>query len=365
MAKPKLALLVNIIAPYRLPVYASIAENADFKVFYGGSESNRSSWDHSLEGAGWTSKKSWGFILKIPRKVNGKVFDYRYLQITPGFLLDLINYRPNAIIANEMGFRSLVALFYGFVVRKPVSIWWGGTLHTERGVGGFKLKLRKFFVRVVKKWISYGQTSTEYLLSLGVPRERILQIQNCVDESRFGPHLPALWPGLAPRPVVLHVGQLINRKGIDQLLRAAALVQKRGREFTILIVGSGPEEATLKHLAEDLELANVQWEPARKPAEMPGVYRSADLLVFPTLEDVWGLVANEAILSGVPVLCSDKAGCAPEIADPEMIFDPENTEDFANHLEAVLLKGLQPADPSRLKTSVEVGQMIYHWAIQK
>ena len=63
---------------------------------------------------------------------------------------------------------------------------------------------------------------------------------------------------------------------------------------------------------------------------MPATYRSADVLIFPTLEDVWGLVANEAELCGLPVLCSKYAGCAKEIFTAESIFDPMDTSDFVN-----------------------------------
>ena len=61
---------------------------------------------------------------------------------------------------------------------------------------------------------------------------------------------------------------------------------------------------------------------------MPGVYRSGDALILPTLSDVWGVVANEAVLSGIPVLCSKYAGCAKELLTEESVFDPEDAPEF-------------------------------------
>jgi glycosyltransferase involved in cell wall biosynthesis len=88
---------------------------------------------------------------------------------------------------------------------------------------------------------------------------------------------------------------------------------------------------------------------------MPAVYRSADLMVLPTLEDVWGLVANEAILSGIPVLCSKYAGCAAELFSPEHLFAPDDPRDFSQKLASAISGGLSKADPARLKTTQQLG----------
>jgi glycosyltransferase involved in cell wall biosynthesis len=87
---------------------------------------------------------------------------------------------------------------------------------------------------------------------------------------------------------------------------------------------------------------------------MPGVYRSADVLVFPTLEDPWGLVANEAMISGLPVLCSKYAGCAPELFPSDSIFDPDNAEEFVHKLRAAVTGQLPKPDLSRLKSNAQV-----------
>ena len=91
---------------------------------------------------------------------------------------------------------------------------------------------------------------------------------------------------------------------------------------------------------------------------MPAFYRGADALIFPTMTDVWGLVANEAILSGLPVLCSQYAGCAPELFDPECIFDPADEKQFVDALRRAVTGELPRADKSRLRSSADVGDAI-------
>jgi glycosyltransferase involved in cell wall biosynthesis len=73
------------------------------------------------------------------------------------------------------------------------------------------------------------------------------------------------------------------------------------------------------------------------------------------LEDVWGLVANEAILCGVPVLCSKYAGCAPELFAPENIFSPDDLNGFTQKLRDAISGRLPKTDCSRLKTTQALG----------
>jgi len=354
----RVAILTNIVAPYRVSVYRGLSKRFEVSVFLSGSEGNRKSWDQVQEKLhDIRLKRVWGFSLAMPRRGRKGLFDYWYLHVNPGYLTELVRVAPDAVVSNEMGFRSLMALLYTKVFRKPLWVWWGGTLHTERSIGLVKSYWRKVFVHFVPRWISYGKTSTEYLLHLGIARERILEIQNCVGETLFSRPIPPAF-AFSPRPVLLYVGQLIERKGVDLLLESAARVQNKGRTFTLVLVGDGPEKERLERKVLTLGLRHVRFLPPRKPEEMPAVYRSADALVFPTLEDVWGLVVNEALWSGIPVISSIYAGCTQEIVPPENRFDPLNPEDFDAALERAIKGELAPPDTSVLLVCEEVAKMI-------
>jgi glycosyltransferase involved in cell wall biosynthesis len=353
--KIKLALLTNMIAPYRLPLYSILADHFDLLVLHGGKEANRDSW-RNLEEALPCARvvRAWGWQIRHAKKVNGKIFDEKFIHITPGFIWHLLRFRPDAMFSNEMGFRSLVALAYGTVFRKPVWIASEGTLHSERSIGFLRKMLRRALTSWADRWVSYGKTSTEYLLHLGVKRERIMESQDAVDEEQFERSAEPAWK-IRPRPVVLYVGQFIERKGVGFLLDAAASLQQHGYEFSLLLVGNGRDKQAQESRARSLGLKNVHFRPAQTPDSMPSVYRSADLLVFPTLEDVWGLVANEAVLSGIPVLCSKYAGCAPELFAPENIFSPDDLNEFTQKLGAAIAGRLSKADRGRLKPIKQVG----------
>jgi glycosyltransferase involved in cell wall biosynthesis len=349
--KTKLCLLINMISPARLRLYAALANHFDLLVVHGGNEANRTMWrdvEKALTNA--KIKRAWGWQIAQPQEDNGTFIDRRFVHITPGYVRALLESRPDVIITNEMGLRTVIALAYGTLFRTPIWVWWGGTLHTERKIGVARRALRKVISRWARQWISYGRSSTDYLVSLGIDEENILDLQNAVDEERFARGAEQEFQ-IRPGPVLLHVGQLIARKGIDLLLNTVADLQKEGLEFSLLLVGSGLNEQVFKRLAHSLDLKNVHFCPEFAPERMPAVYRSGDVLVFPTIEDVWGLVANEAILSGLPVLCSKYAGCAQELVPLENTFDPHNSEEFKQKLRAALAGQIARPDPSRLRTT--------------
>lgn len=139
---------------------------------------------------------------------------------------------------------------------------------------------------------------------------------------------------------------------------AAAILQGEGYLFSLLIVGEGTERERLEQYAADLYLKNVHFHPPVKSTAMAGIYQSADLFILPTLHDVWGLVVNEALWSGLPVLCSKYAGCAEELLPPANIFDPLDPADFAAALRRALTGKITPPERRKLKTCREVAEMI-------
>jgi glycosyltransferase involved in cell wall biosynthesis len=353
-----LAVLTNVLAPYRVPIYLKLAQHFDLSVLYSGGETNRASWDADpalLEVA--RVRRVPGFTLRRTVRKDGRVVDTRFLQLQPGFLADLVVRRPDAVISNEMGLRTLCALAYATVFRRPLWVWWGGTKHTEQRVGPWRRGLRRALARRVPRWLSYGTTSSEYLRELGVPTDRIVELQNCVPEAAYASS-PSPAVRIEPRPVLLHVGQLIGRKGIDRLLEACARIQRQGYSFSLLIVGDGPEREALQRLADALGLRHVHFRPAVAARDTPGVYRSADVLVFPTLEDVWGLVVNEALWSGLPVLASRYAGCAGELLGPQSTFDPLDPADFDAALVRAVRGQVPPPDRARLRRLDEVASRL-------
>ena len=354
----RLAVLTNILAPYRLPIYRRLAEHFDLTILYSGHEPNRAQWRGLADGLErMRVKHSFGIAIPWLKRDRRAVLDSRYLHLNPGFFTDLLRLRPDAVISDELGFRTIMALLYAKLFAKPLWVWWGGTLHTERSIGFSRRLVRRRLAGIVRGWFSYGATSTEYLESLGVPRSSIVELQNCVFE---GPYVENVAPALQldVRPVVLCVSRLVPGKGVDLLLDAALHVQGEGLRFSLLLVGEGPEKQRLEGRVKELGLRDVVFHPPQSPDRVPTLYRSADVLVFPTLDDVWGLVVNEALWSGLPALVSIYAGCARELVPSSSTFDPLDPTDFAAKLRLAVSRQLPPPDLTRLKRIDEVSSLI-------
>lgn len=355
----RLAILINTIAPYRIPIYGFLAERFTTLILHGGSEGNRN-WALRLPPV-LRVQKVWGFQI-VGKKSTGTpgITDRSFIHLNIGLLWQLPLFGPSVVISNEMGLRTIIALAYGKLTGVPVWVWWGGTLYSERNISSGRRLLRSFIVRFAKRWISYGKTSTEYLESIGVARKNILQIQNCVPHEAFLeiPRPVKNWFEGLPHPVILTVGQLIARKGMDKLIEACGRLAANGAKFTLVIVGQGPERERLEQMAMANHIDNFLILPNQSQNTLNELYRAADVFVFPTLEDVWGLVVNEAMWTGIPVLCSEYAGCAIELLPQSNIFDPLLPESFDGALARAFDGTVAPPNLSKLKTWQEVASMI-------
>ena len=115
--------------------------------------------------------------------------------------------------------------------------------------------------------------------------------------------------------MILSIGQFIHRKGFDVLLRAAARLPE---DVTIHIVGGHPTQEYLD-LVRELGLTNIRFDGFMKKKTLIRYYQTSDLFVLPTREDIWGLVINEAMAYGLPVITTDRC-----VAGLDLVENGEN-----------------------------------------
>ena len=99
----------------------------------------------------------------------------------------------------------------------------------------------------------------------------------------------------------------------------------------LMIVGSGPEENVLKKFCRENKLQKVFSEEFQQQEMLPKYYALADIFIFPSFEEVWGLVANESLVSGLYVLSSKNAGASYDLIKEGWngeIFNPKNIEEI-------------------------------------
>jgi glycosyltransferase involved in cell wall biosynthesis len=198
-----------------------------------------------------------------------------------------------------------------------------------------------------------GSQAREVLHSLGVPPQRLFDAPNAHDRDGLAAALAgcdttavraAQRAALGCRErVALVAGRLVAAKGVRPLLIAWRSMEASLRsDWTLLFVGDGPLRGEIEAAARAAEPGEIACAGAIPSSGMADFYAGADLLVFPSLGDPWGLVVNEALACGVPALCSRLAGCADDLIRPGengWLFDPTDAGDFSRTLTRALTAG--------------------------
>lgn len=138
---------------------------------------------------------------------------------------------------------------------------------------------------------------------------------------------------------VLYCGQLIERKGIDTLFSAFRKIRTGGRNVRLLLVGTGPLEASLKASLREQEAQDVEFAGFQPVEELPRYFAEADLFVLPSLHDGWGVVVNQALAAGLPLVCSEAVGAAHDLIREGwngFRFDPGGDSSLAVHLQRLI-----------------------------
>ena len=197
--------------------------------------------------------------------------------------------------------------------------------------GGFNKKdkfpknlLKKFLICKAKGHFVTCEEYKNYLLGLGVHEERIFKYpfssirkDEILSEPVSQTEKLELRKKLkmTEEKIILSVGRFAFIKGFDVLLKATVYLPSN---VGIYIVGGEPTDEYLQ-LKDSLNLMNVHFVGFKTKTELNEYYKSADLFVLPTREDIWGLVINEALSKGLPVITTDRC-----IAGLELIRNGTN-----------------------------------------
>lgn len=166
-----------------------------------------------------------------------------------------------------------------------------------------------------------GRRSQEYWLHYSFPERRLFFSPHCVDNDWFASRATTKARntlrerlGISPQTeVAMFAGKLIEFKRPLDLIEATAIANSSGRRIEVLIAGAGllQDELVQKAREKNVRLHSLGF---CNQTEMPSAYAAADLVVLPSnSRETWGLVTNEALACGRPVLVSDACGCAPDL----------------------------------------------------
>ena len=323
----RLAILTSHPIQYYAPLFRALARHVDLHVFYAYSATPQQQaaagfgvkfdWDVDL-----TSGYAHSFLRNVAKHPGPSHFSG---CDTPEIGAELRNGRFDAVLAFGWHLKSL--LQGAWAARRaglPVLVRGDSQLATPRRA---MVRLAKEFVyppflRLFDAALYVGERNRDYYLHYRFPENRLFRAAHCVDTEFFAARATAqarealrgrLGIG-ADEKVLLFAGKLIARKRPLDLIEAAARLSGGPQNVRLLIAGSGELQAGMTARCRELGVT-ADFLGFRNQSEMPEAYAAADALVLTSGgSETWGLVCNEALACGRPVIVSDAAGCAGDLA---------------------------------------------------
>lgn len=254
---------------------------------------------------------------------------------------ELLRYKPHVIITSTFTIWTLVALLLKPLGKwRVVIIWDGSSPNVDFRDSKTRIFLRRLMAHFTDAFVSNTCEGKKYLNEfIGTQENKTFNRPYLVPDRK------ALLKQLEnseskvvqmQRPVFLYVGRIEERKGIGCLLKACAILQKQGySNYTLLVVGEGAQRQELQIFSKNYGIEDcVKWAGWVNYNKLGAYFRDTDIFVFPTLEDIWGMVVPEAMAFSKPILCSKWAGASEMVEEGEngYIFDPHHPETLAEFM---------------------------------
>ncbi|MGV3741103.1 MAG: glycosyltransferase family 4 protein [Burkholderiaceae bacterium] len=297
----RIAVITNEPPPYRVPIFNRIAKMAGVKfqvIFCCRREPNRFwnlppiEFDHV-------------FLRERITTVNG-----RYIHNNPDVVAAIRRFAPDVVVTDGFNPTYLYAFAYAWIkglVHIPMT---DGTYDSERSLSWVHRAIRRFIYARSANFIAASDGGRQLYSSYGIPAERFYKSCLCIDNSAFTPSPD----DPEKRYDFIFCGRIEQVKNPLFALQVAQEAAKRlGRRTSLLYVGSGSEEEGVRAAAAESQDVDVEFHGFATQQELPALYRSARIFLFPTLWDPWGVVANEACAAGLPVIVTPHAGAANEL----------------------------------------------------
>ncbi|HEX7642752.1 MAG TPA: glycosyltransferase family 4 protein [Burkholderiaceae bacterium] len=323
----KIALITNELAPYRTPVFSRLAATPgiELHIFTCIEREPNRFWTYPPMNCGTTILKERMYT-----------FRRRYIHSNFDVVSGLARFGPDVVVTDGFNPTHLYAFCYAQRHNLPHVAMTDGTDMSEKTLTFMHRVVRRFVFSRSQAFVSASHGGMRLHLGYGVPKEKCFTSCLCVDNESFARGAQAA----AKTHDFMFCGRFEAVKNPLFALKVAVATAKRlGRKTSILFVGSGSlEDKTKAAAAACAEWVDATFFGFAAQDQLPALYGSARLFLFPSSWDPWGVVANEACASGLPVIVSPFAGAADElIQDGRNGFICElNVETWAIKAESLL-----------------------------
>ena len=342
----KILFLTNVPAPYRVRFFNELARYCDLTVVY---EKDRS----DERDKSWTESIRDGYrtvVLRGLRTAADSAFSPGILKYLKKDRFDLV------VICGIASPTQMLAIQYCQLRGIPYAIEGDGAF--PKSGRGIREQLKRYLIRKACLCFSTCEMHDDYYRLYGAREETIVRYPfTSVDAAdvRRAPVSPEEKTRLkrelnmTEETVFLAVGQFIPRKGFDILLEAARQLPK---DVGIWIVGGEPTEEYLQ-MQKDWDLSQVHFVPFMTKQKLARYFEAADAFVLPTREDIWGLVVNEAMAYGLPVVTTTRCNAGLELVSPGengYLTEPGDADGLARALEQLLTRDRKEMGRKSLET---------------
>jgi glycosyltransferase involved in cell wall biosynthesis len=323
----RLAVVASHPIQYHAPLYRSLASQCDLTVFFAhrATQSDQAAAGFGV-GFDWDVDLLSGYQSIFLRNVAKQPELGRFAGCdTPEIGARLAEPYFDAVLVHGWHFKTFIqAMIAAKRLGLPLLVRGDSHLNSPRSAlkRAGKAVAYPAFLRLFDAALYVGECSRAYWKHYGYPEARLFHSPHCVDTGWFAARATAEVRKLVrtrlnialDMPVVLFAGKLLPFKRPLDLIAAATLLKATGREIAILVAGAGPLESDTARAARDAGVAYHALGFCNQ-SQMPEAYAAADVLVLPSDgRETWGLVANEALACGRPIVLSDAVGCAPDLA---------------------------------------------------
>jgi glycosyltransferase involved in cell wall biosynthesis len=341
----KLGVLVSHPIQYQVPVFRSLARasDVDFTVVY----RTRRGVDPYYD-AGFAQELKWDIPLLGGYTAHFLSAKTHLTGFEPAILRELVRLRPDVLIVH--GYNSptnVVAMLVAKALGTRVMV--RGDTRIQRGHSSLKRCLKQLLFRTVDGFLTVGTLNRKYYEALGAEPHRLFHAPFCVDNALFTTSADESrkrrerWRERHNLPqdavVVLYASKLSKYKRPADLVRAFAQVSRRSLNAWLVIAGSGAEEDALKAAVRADEVERVRFVGFQNQSVLPDLYAASDCFVLPSDEEPWGLVINEVMAAGLPVIASDGVGAVPDLVQGKgtgLVYPCGDVDALAEALELLI-----------------------------
>ncbi len=258
---------------------------------------------------------------KYPYTYPYKLLNYDYLEntnkigITLNWLMYILKFRPNVI--NLTGYHEfgtlpvlILAKFLNIRTIMTNESIYSSVLHDSSFKYSIKKVYKRFVFLLTDGFFSYGINSNDYLFRHGVHKNKILLFLNSFDKTKFLNENTN--DSKQIKNNIIFVGRLSPEKNLNSLISLFRYFKADQLDYKLIMVGDGPLRENLQKeiIKYDLNIdivGSILWN------DLSEFYKNSLCLILPSINETWGMVANEAIQMGVKVICSASCGCSNDL----------------------------------------------------